>query len=173
MEESRSAIVLASLAAYMVLCIGVGLWAMRRTKSAEDFFMAGRNLGFFVTALAMFSSLMSGFGFVGGPGLMYRLGTSPFWMFMSIMVGFVLMGALLGKRLRLFGEVTNSVSLPDVVAARYKSELSRFLTAIAIVLGVIGYLGTQIMAMAIVLQEIVNNVDWIPVPMLQAPVTSP
>ena len=66
---SEHAIVLVCIALYTLLCLAVGIWAMRRTSSSRDFFMAGRNLGIVVTACALFSSLMSGFGFVGGPGL--------------------------------------------------------------------------------------------------------
>lgn len=44
MEEYRQPIILLFVAAYMGLCIWVGLWAMRRTKSAGDF-VAGRGLG--------------------------------------------------------------------------------------------------------------------------------
>ena len=61
MEESRSAIILSCLALYIALCIGVGLWAMRRTRSTRDFFMAGRDLGFIVTGLAVFSSQQQGY----------------------------------------------------------------------------------------------------------------
>lgn len=162
MEGYRNSITVLFVFIYMVLCIIIGLWAMKRTKNTEDFFMAGRKLGFFITAMAMFSSLMSGFGFVGGPGLIYRMGSSAFWMFMSVTMGFLIMGVLLGKRIRLFGEFTKSVSLPDLAAARYKNETTRLLMSIAIILGVIGYLGTQIMAMAIVLQSVIYNADWIP-----------
>ena len=90
MEESRSAIILASLAIYMSLCIGVGLWAMRRTHSSSDFFMAGRHLGFIVTGLAVFSSTLSGFGFVGGPGLVYSMGISSLWMVVCSSIGYCL-----------------------------------------------------------------------------------
>ena len=68
MEELRNPIILTSVGLYMLLCIGVGIWALRRTKSSHDFFMAGRNLGVMVTAFAVFSTTLSGFGFVGGPG---------------------------------------------------------------------------------------------------------
>jgi Na+/proline symporter len=54
MEEYRQPIVLFCVGAYMVACVAVGLWAMRRTKNAGDFFMAGRHLGAFVTAMAVF-----------------------------------------------------------------------------------------------------------------------
>ena len=157
MEEYRNPIVLAFVAIYMGLCIWVGIWALRRTKSSEDFFMAGRDLGIFVTGLAVFSSTLSGFGFVGGPGLVYRMGMSSIWMVICASIGYCCSFYLLGKRLRLFAEIRSPVSLPDAVAARYKSELTRGLTALAILLGVLGYLATQIMAMATVLQDILNR----------------
>lgn len=161
MEESRSLIVLSSLAAYMALCIGVGLWAMRRTHSSADFFMAGRDLGYIVTGLAVFSSTLSGFGFVGGPGLVYSMGISSLWMVVCSSIGYCLSFFLLGKRIRLFAELRNTVSLPDAVAARYSNETTRLLTAVAILLGVIGYLATQILAMATVLRDILASVEAI------------
>jgi len=156
-ENGGSPVILACIGAYLALCIGVGLWALRRTKSTRDFFMAGRDLGIIVTALAVFSSTLSGFGFVGGPGLVYRLGMSSLWMVVCASFGYTIAFFLLGKRLRLFAELRDSISLPDAVAARYRSEASRLLTALAILLGVMGYLGTQILAMATVLQDILRS----------------
>ncbi len=153
----RDATILLCLVFYMAMCLGVGIWAMRRTKSAKDFFMAGRSLGFIVTALAVFSANMSGFGFVGGPGLVYKMGMSSIWICLTAPLGFAVAFFLVGKRIRLFAELRESLSLPDTVAARYKSELSRFLTALAILLGVMGYLATQILAMSMVLQDILNQ----------------
>ena len=45
MSEWRSVIILGCVTAYMVVCLGVGLWALRRTKNTQDFFMAGRHRG--------------------------------------------------------------------------------------------------------------------------------
>ena len=157
METDRGVTILFSVVVYMGICIAVGLWALRRTRSSADFFMAGRNLGVMVTGFAVFSSIMSGFGFVGGPGLVYHMGMSSLWMVISAPMGTCISFYLLGKRIRLLAELKESVSLPDVVAARYKSRLTRLLTSLAILLGVMGYLGTQILAMATVLQDIIAN----------------
>ena len=97
MEEYRSSIIFGFILVYMLVCIAVGLWAMRRTRSTKDFFMAGRHLGMIVTSVAVFSSTMSGFGFVGGPGLVYLAGTSSFWMVINMSIGMCIMFFLLGK----------------------------------------------------------------------------
>ncbi len=162
MEAARDTIILVFLAVYMLVCVGVGVWALRRTRSTHDFFMAGRNLGVMLTAFAVFSSTMSGFGFVGGPGLVYRMGMSSVWMVVCSGLGFMVSFALLGKRIRLFAELRDCISLPDVVVARYRSESVRGTVSVAILLGVMGYLATQILAMAIVLQDILRQSGVLP-----------
>jgi len=122
--------------------------------------MAGRDLGIAVTAFAVFSSTLSGFGFVGGPGLVYRMGMSSVWMIVCVIVGFTISFYVLGKRLRLFAELGNSISLPDVVHLRYGSKSTQLMTAIAILLGVLGYLATQILAMSVVLRDILIETSY-------------
>jgi len=156
-EPWRQAIVVVFVALYMVACVAVGLWAMRRTKDAGDFFMAGRHLGAFVASMAVFSSTLSGFGFVGGPELVYKMGMSSMWMVVCVTIGYAISFFLLGKRLRLFAEVHDPLSLPDVIAVRYGSETTRLLSSIAILGGVIGYLASQMKAMAVVLQSIIEE----------------
>ena len=165
MEEYRSGIIFGFILVYMLVCIAVGLWAMRRTRSTKDFFMAGRHLGMIVTSVAVFSSTMSGFGFVGGPGLVYLAGTSSFWMVINMSIGMCIMFFLLGKRLRLFAELREPVSLPDAVSARYNSRFTGGLTAVAILLGVVTYLGVQIKAMSVVLFQILQDISWASTPL--------
>jgi len=162
MELFRQEIILSSVFIYMVFCVVVGIWAMRRTKSANDFFMAGRSLGPVVVALAVFSSTLSGFGFVGGPGLVYSTGVSSIWMVSVSALGYAVGFYLVSKRIRMVAEIRETMSLPDVVAARYQSETARFLTALTILLGVMGYLATQILAMALVLKSMLGATDMFP-----------
>ncbi|MEL6649707.1 MAG: sodium/proline symporter, partial [Bacteroidota bacterium] len=158
----RDITILVSVGIYLLICVLVGIWALRRTRSSHDFFMAGRNLGVMLTAFAVFSSTLSGFGFVGGPGLVYRMGMSSVWMVVVAGIGYLVSYSLLAKRIRIMGELRNAVSLPDVVALRYNSNGVRIWVSIAILLGVLGYLATQIKAMAVVLQNILDKPDFWP-----------
>ncbi|MCY4264514.1 MAG: hypothetical protein OXE78_06625 [Gammaproteobacteria bacterium] len=159
MEAYRQEIIVGALIAYMSFCVLTGLWAMKRTQNSSDFFIAGRGLGPIVVALALFSSSLSGFGFVGGPGLVYSIGVSSFWMVIISSIGFSLGFFLVAKPIRMIAELRDCLSLPDVVAARYNSEMVRLLIAITIVLGVMGYLATQILAMAVVMQAILSGTE--------------
>ena len=159
MEAFRQEIIVGSVVVYMIFCVLTGLWAMRRTHNTSDFFIAGRGLGPIVVALALFSSTLSGFGFVGGPGLVYSVGVTSFWMVVISSTGYAVGFFLVAKRIRMIAELRDCISLPDVVAARYGSQSVRFLIAITIVLGVMGYLATQILAMAVVMQAILAGTD--------------
>jgi SSS family transporter len=159
MEAYRNEITIGFVAVYMIFCVVVGLWAMRRTHNASDFFIAGRGLGPVVIALAVFSTTLSGFGFVGGPGLVYSSGMSSMWMVIVASFGYAMGFFLIAKRIRMIAGVRNCISLPDVVAARYDSNWVRGLTAVTILLGVMGYLATQILAMALVLQSVLNATE--------------
>jgi sodium/proline symporter len=157
----NSPIILVCVGAYLLLCLGIGVWAMRRTHTIADFLVAGRSLGIVVVVLATMSSIMSGFGFVGGPGLVYEAGTSSLWMTFAATFGMPLIWVLVGKRLSLLASVREILTLPDVAEARYGGRWPRFFMALAIVLGVLGYLGTQVLAIGAVLVAVLN-IDLMP-----------
>lgn len=146
MPVVESPVILACVLVYLAACAAVGVWAMRRTKTIADFLVAGKSLGTVVVVIAAMSSIMSGFGFVGGPGLVFESGVSSFWMVLVAALGFSLAWTLAGKRLRLVAESREILTLADAVAVRYGGRAPRFMMGLAVLLGVVGYLGTQVMA---------------------------
>ena len=109
-----------------------------------------------VVVLATMSSIMSGFGFVGGPGLVFESGSTSFWITFAATFAMPLGAVMLGKRLRLLAEVREILTLPDAVEARYGGRWPRAAMAVAILLGVLGYLGTQVMAIGVVLMAVLG-----------------
>jgi SSS family transporter len=156
MPIADSPLIIFCVVAYLALCFGIGIWAMRRTHSSSDFFLAGKSLGPIVVVLATMSSIMSGFGFVGGPGLVFESGASSFWMTFAATFSMPLGAILVGKRLRLMAETREILTLPDAVEARYGGRWPRMAMALAILLGVLGYLGTQVMAIGVVLVAVLG-----------------
>ena len=156
MPTADSQLILACVVVYLASCAVVGFWAMRRTSSTVDFFLAGKSLGPLVVVMATISSVMSGFGFVGGPGLVYESGTSSLWMVFVASFSLPVAFMLTGKRLRLLVEVRPILTLPEAVAARYGGSGPAIAMSVAIVLGVLGYLGTQVLAIGTVLQAVLG-----------------
>ncbi|WP_342512884.1 hypothetical protein MKY34_20135 [Sporosarcina sp. FSL K6-1522] len=140
---------------YLLICILIGVWATGKTKTTSDFLIAGKNLGMFVMAIAAFSSIQSGFGMLGGTGLTFS-GGMGFLAGVGIAapLGFALTWFLVGKRMWKVGQLGEIYTLGDVVEKRYNSKAVRGWIGIAVTLGVIGYLGTQVQAMGIIMHTV-------------------
>lgn len=160
MPAADSSLIIACVLVYLASCAGIGIWAMRRTRSTAEFFLAGKSLGPLVVVMATISSVMSGFGFVGGPGLVYESGSSSLWMVFVATFSLPLAFMLTGKRLRLLVEIRDVLTLPESVAARYGGRWPALAMSAAIVLGVLGYLGTQVLAIGTVLRAVLGIDLW-------------
>src|SRR5688572_12982679 len=99
-----------------------------------------------MTGVVTMAAAFSGFVFLGGPGLTYRIGVGS--LFINASVGFTagLLGWAVAKRLRLLAEVREVYTVPDAVLARYRSRAASGTAAVAILVGTISYLGAQILA---------------------------
>lgn len=149
----RPAIVAVALL-YLLLVSGIGVWAARRTRDERDFFIAGQRVGLWATGIGMMSAAFSGFVFLGGPGLTYRIGLASLWI--SASVGFTggLLCWTLGRRLRRIAGQRTIFTIPDLLACRFESRPVTALGALAVAVGSIGYLASQLLALGILLQAV-------------------
>lgn len=132
----------------------IGAWAARRTRTASDFFVAGRGIGLLPLALAAMSATVSGFAFIGGPGFVYTAGVGALFLVLSASVTSSMTAWLLATRLRLLGEVRGLITLPDAIRVRYRSPAAQGLAGIAILVGVVGYMATNALALGLVIDAV-------------------
>jgi Na+/proline symporter len=150
----RQPAVLLIAALYALVTAAIGLWASRRTRTTGDFFAAGRRIGPFTLALAAMAATLSGFTFIGGPGLLYSVGLGALLIFLPAALSNCLAAWLLGKRLRLLGEARGLVSIPAAIGARYRSPAAQGLAAIAMLVAIVGYLATNLLALGLVIDAL-------------------
>ena len=146
-----------TIAVMMLLTIattlGIGIHAYREAKTQQRYFAYGQQLRWFFLGLATFATVMSGFGFVGGPGLVYSMGSSSLWMTFAAALGIPFSFFLVGRKLHeLSGPEV--FTIPDAVHKRFGSQAARFSVAVSILLGMLAYLGAQILAAAFVLDQV-------------------
>ena len=60
-----------AIAVYLIAMLGVGVWFAKKNNSVDDFYLGGRKLGPFVTAMSAEASDMSSWLLMGLPGLAY------------------------------------------------------------------------------------------------------
>jgi Na+/proline symporter len=140
--------------AYFVVVAAIGTWAARRTHTARDFFVAGRGIGLFTLAIAAMASTLSGFAFIGGPGLVYSIGIGAVFIVLPAALTNSMGAWVLAKRLRLLVEVREMLTIPDAIGARYQSAAAQGLSAVAILVAVVGYMATNLLALGLVIEAI-------------------
>lgn len=143
--------VIVIIVGYFAIMFGIGFWANRRMKSSKEFLVAGQSLGFFVMAIAGFSSIQSGWGMVGNTGATFDTGPSALLgAAFFVPVGFALAWFMLGARLQRAAHVHNVYSVPDLIKVRYRSRGAHIAMSFAMAVGAIAYMTSQISAMGII-----------------------
>ncbi len=140
--------------AYFAVVAAIGVWATRKTKTANDFFVAGEGIGLVALTLAAMSATLSGFAFIGGPGLVYATGLGAMFLILPASVTASMTSWALAKRMRLLHEVRGLITVPDAIGARYRSPAAQGLSAAAILVAVTGYMATNILALGLVIDAI-------------------
>jgi Na+/proline symporter len=153
-STAPSATLLAIGLAYFAACAAIGWWASRRTKTAEDFFVAARGIGLVPFALAAMASTLSGFAFIGGPGLVYSVGLTALFIILPAALTNTYGALVLGVRMRALGEKHRLVTVPDAIGLRYDSPAAQGLSAVAILVGVVGYVATNVLALGVVVNAL-------------------
>ncbi len=136
---------------YFVVVGTIGIWATRRTRNASDYFVAGQGIGIVTLAIAAMASTLSGFAFIGGPGLVYSVGTGAIFLVLSASITNTMGAWVLAKRMRLLGEARGLITVPDAIAARFQSPVAQGLSAVSILVAVVGYMATNFLALGLVI----------------------
>jgi Na+/proline symporter len=139
---------------YFAVIIAISIWAARRTRTANDFFVAGKGIGLIALTVASVSVSVSGFAFIGGPGFIYAAGLGAMYIVLPAAVTNVMGAWVLAKRMRLLAEARGLITIPDAIGARYKSRGAQGLSAVAILVGIVGYMATNALAMGVVINSI-------------------
>ncbi|PML78397.1 sodium/proline symporter PutP [Enterovibrio norvegicus] len=139
----------ATFIVYLVLMLGIGVYAYKRTASSEDYFLGGRSLGPWPAAISAGASDMSGWLLLGLPGYAYAAGIESLWLAAGLLAGTYLNWLVCAKRLRTFSiEVDNALTLPEFLSRRFddKSKALQTISAFFILLFFLFYTSSGLVA---------------------------
>ncbi len=126
---------LIAMGSYMILVIIIGLYyAKRANENSSNFFLGGRSIGPWVTALSAEASDMSGWLLMGLPGVAYWFGFSDaIWTAIGLAVGTYVNWLLVAKRLRNYSVLSgDSITIPDFLSNRFKEKRKVIMTIAAL-----------------------------------------
>lgn len=129
------------LAIFLVAMVGIGVWGMRKTRTLNDFFLGGRTVGPWVSAVAYGTTYFSAVLFIGFAGkLGWGFGLPVLW----IAAGNVAFGSLaawlvLGRRTRRMSQNLEAMTMPEFLAARYQAGWLKVAAALIVFLFLLPY----------------------------------
>ena len=107
---------------YFAIVAGIGVHALRRTKSTNDYVIGGRSLSAPVAALSAGASDMSGWLLLGLPGAVFALGLGEAWIVVGLVCGAYANWHLVAARLRDASSRLEAVTLPQFFARRVEAK---------------------------------------------------
>lgn len=133
--ESSTIQILIAMVFYMAIVIVIGLvFAKRANASSENYYLGGRSLGPWVTAMSAEASDMSGWLLMGLPGLAYWCGIADAaWTAIGLALGTYLNWLIVSKRLRRYSiRANNSITLPEFFSNRFRENKKVIMTLSAL-----------------------------------------
>ncbi len=141
---------LISILLYMAAVVLIGvLCSKKANKSSDDYFLGGRTLGPWVSAMSAEASDMSGWLLMGLPGLAYFSGLADAgWTAIGLALGTYLNWLIVSKRLRRYSERVGAITLPDYFSNRFheKKPVLMIIASLLIIVFFTPYAGSCLMA---------------------------
>ncbi|MGC9516614.1 MAG: sodium:solute symporter family protein [Methanomicrobiales archaeon] len=121
---------------YLVLIGYVGYLAWKRTKTSEDFMVAGRKTHPYIMALSYGATFISTAAIVGFGGVAGVYGLGLLWLtFLNIFVGIFIAFVFFGKRTRKIGHNLNALTFPEFLSRRFDSKFIQYFSGLVIFFG--------------------------------------
>ena len=134
-----------AIVVYLAALLIMGASFAKENHTVGDYYLGGRKLGPFVTAMSAEASDMSSWLLMGLPGVAFATGIcDAFWTAFGLGIGTYLNWLLVAKRLRKYSEKNDSVTIPDFFEHRFrdKSHILMLLSSLIIVVFFVPYVGS-------------------------------
>tara|TARA_B100000315_G_scaffold260719_1_gene324428 strand:- start:22138 stop:23595 length:1458 start_codon:yes stop_codon:yes gene_type:complete len=141
---------------YLIFLIFVGIWTFKLNKTQEDYLLAGRKLGPWVTAFSERASGESAWLILALPGAAIAVGLGEVWTVIGITIGIIAAWFLIAEKLREETEKYNALTIPEYLHRRFEdnSNIIRLFSALIIAFFFAIYVSAQFHASGKVLKTL-------------------
>jgi SSS family solute:Na+ symporter len=141
---------------YFLVVFAIGFYFARKERTSTDYFLAGRNIGWFAIGASLFVSNISTEHFIGlaGSGATSGLAVGHFeWLACLILL-------ILGWVFVPFYLRSNVFTMPEFLERRFNRNCAVYLASISIIAYVFTKISVHLYAAAIVLERVVGWNQW-------------
>ena len=126
---------------YLLFMLGIGIRFFLKSKNGgeKEYFLGGRQMGPWVSALSAGASDMSAWVLMGLPASIYAAGLGQAWIAIGLAIGYALSWILEAPRLRKYSiEANDSITVPQYLSNRFLAK-SKALQIICAVIFLVAY----------------------------------
>ena len=126
---------------YLLCMVGIGVYFFLRSRGGgeKEYFLGGRKMGPWVSALSAGASDMSAWVLMGLPASVYAYGVGKTWIAIGLAIGYALSWILEAPRLRRYSiAAKDSITIPQYLTNRFLSS-SRVMQVICAVIFLVAY----------------------------------
>ncbi|AKG16398.1 sodium/pantothenate symporter [Moraxella bovoculi] len=138
--------ILIPLVLYLFFVFGVAWHAYQKRKTGgflNEYYVGSRSMGGFVLAMTTVATYVSASSFIGGPGAAYKFGLG--WVLLSMIqvpAIWLTLGTL-GKKFAMLARQTGSITINDLLFARYQNKVVVWLACVSLLLAFFGMMVVQ------------------------------
>jgi sodium/proline symporter len=146
MQDKDFIIKIAVLAIYVGILFLIGIFASRRVKSMSDYYVGGKNMGFWAVAFSARATGESGWLLIGLTGMGAIAGYSGYWVVAGELLGVFISWQFMAKRFKKRSDKYGAITIPDYLQSHFKSTTHtlRIIAASVLVVFIIIYVASQI-----------------------------
>lgn len=130
---------------YMLSMLGIGIYFLKKNEDADDYFLAGREMGSVHIGLSVVATDVGGGFSIGLGGLGFVMGLSGSWMLFTGLIGAWISAVILIPKVKKLGHDMNFFTFPEIFGHFYDARTA-FIAGIISAIGYIGFTSSQILA---------------------------
>ncbi len=140
---------------YLLSLTYLGFRGYRKTKTASDYLLAGRNIHPFVMAVSYGATFISSSAIVGFGGVSANFGMGLIWLtFLNMALGVVVAFIFFGRKTRKIGHALNAHTFPEFLGKRFNSKAIQVFAGAVIFLAMPLYAAVVLKGGAVFIEEI-------------------
>jgi sodium/proline symporter len=146
------------LSIYVAILFLIGIFASRRVKSMSDYYLGGKNMGFWAVAFSARATGESGWLLIGLTGMGAMAGYSGYWVVAGELLGVFVSWQFMAKRFKRRSDEYKSITIPDYLQSHFKSSSNslRIISASILVVFVVIYVASQMDVTGIAFESMLN-----------------
>ncbi|NOQ74868.1 MAG: sodium/solute symporter [Crocinitomix sp.] len=158
MQDQDFIIKIAVLAVYVGILFLIGILASRRIKGMSDYYVGGKNMGFWAVAFSARATGESGWLLIGLTGMGAMAGYSGYWVVVGELLGVLISWQFMAKRFKRRSDRYGSITIPDYLQSHFKSSTNtlRIIAASVLVVFVVIYVASQMDVTGIAFESMLN-----------------